>query len=188
MANIQHASIPEAYLHEPKGVSTATSGQVYIANGLGSGVWTTLTRYGELYITGGVTSQTLSAASAYSRLDPGTAWQAGVSSGVTLTPTDGTFTIIETGIYQLSFWCVFSTASLAAGTRYSFKFAVNGVAQPRITSTYKPTNGVDTLDLSASGIASFTAGDVISIYVAGDAISSSTNIIPIDAGFSLHKE
>ena len=39
MADIQHKDIPEAQLHEPKGVSTAASGKVYVANGSGSGIW-----------------------------------------------------------------------------------------------------------------------------------------------------
>lgn len=40
MADLQHKDLPESQLHEPKGVSTATSGQIYIANGSGSGAWT----------------------------------------------------------------------------------------------------------------------------------------------------
>ncbi len=39
MANIQHKVIPDADLHEPKGVSGASSGTVYVADGLGSGQW-----------------------------------------------------------------------------------------------------------------------------------------------------
>lgn len=187
MANIQHASIPDAYLHEPKGVAGASAGKVYVSNGLGSGVWTTQTRYGELYIAGGTSSKTLSAASAYSILNPTGSWQAGEVSGVTLTAANGTITVLETGVYNLSFWVVFTTDSVTAGTRYSFKYAVNGITGTRIISTGKETNGVDTLDLSASGIASLTAGDVISIYVAGDTTSSGTNIVPIQAGFTLHK-
>lgn len=35
-----HKDLTGADLHEPKGISSATSGQVYIANGLGSGTWT----------------------------------------------------------------------------------------------------------------------------------------------------
>lgn len=35
-----HSSLTDPNLHEPKGVSTATSGQVYVANGSGSGAWT----------------------------------------------------------------------------------------------------------------------------------------------------
>jgi hypothetical protein len=36
---IEHSAIPNAGLHEPKGVSSAASGQVYVADGLGSGAW-----------------------------------------------------------------------------------------------------------------------------------------------------
>lgn len=39
MANIDHSTLTDPYLHEPKGVATAQAGQVYIANGSGSGVW-----------------------------------------------------------------------------------------------------------------------------------------------------
>jgi hypothetical protein len=35
----EHKSLPDAELHEPKGASTASSGMVYIADGLGSGSW-----------------------------------------------------------------------------------------------------------------------------------------------------
>lgn len=37
MAKIQHADLPDQYLHEPKGASRAGTGSVYVANGSGSG-------------------------------------------------------------------------------------------------------------------------------------------------------
>ena len=37
-----HASLTGAELHEPKGVATAAAGQIYIADGLGSGAWSPL--------------------------------------------------------------------------------------------------------------------------------------------------
>jgi hypothetical protein len=37
--SIQHKDLTGADLHEPKGVATATAGQVYVANGSGSGAW-----------------------------------------------------------------------------------------------------------------------------------------------------
>lgn len=46
MADLQHKDLPESQLHEPKGVSTASSGEVYVANGSGSGSWQ------ELYTSG----------------------------------------------------------------------------------------------------------------------------------------
>lgn len=36
----EHRLLTGASLHEPKGVESATAGQVYVANGTGSGVWT----------------------------------------------------------------------------------------------------------------------------------------------------
>lgn len=39
MANVSHASLTGAQLHEPKGADTASLGQVYIADGAGSGSW-----------------------------------------------------------------------------------------------------------------------------------------------------
>lgn len=37
--SIQHSAIPDAQLHEPKGVAAAATGKSYIANGSGSGTW-----------------------------------------------------------------------------------------------------------------------------------------------------
>jgi len=39
LADIQHSAIPDGQRHEPKGISTATNKQVYIANGSASGAW-----------------------------------------------------------------------------------------------------------------------------------------------------
>jgi hypothetical protein len=36
---IQHSAIPDGQRHEPKGISTATANQVYVANGSASGSW-----------------------------------------------------------------------------------------------------------------------------------------------------
>jgi len=39
MANVNHSALSDPYLHEPKGASTATAGDVYVADGAGSGSW-----------------------------------------------------------------------------------------------------------------------------------------------------
>jgi len=43
MANVSHASLTGSNLHEPKGVASATAGTVYIADGAGSGAWSSST-------------------------------------------------------------------------------------------------------------------------------------------------
>jgi hypothetical protein len=42
MTTVSHSSLTGADLHEPKGAASAASGTVYVANGSGSGTWTTL--------------------------------------------------------------------------------------------------------------------------------------------------
>ncbi len=46
MANIEHVNITDPNIHEPKGVGSATDGQVYVADGSGSGAWTTYNWHG----------------------------------------------------------------------------------------------------------------------------------------------
>lgn len=40
MANVQHSALTDPNLHEPKGASTASNNEVYVADGAGSGSWT----------------------------------------------------------------------------------------------------------------------------------------------------
>lgn len=44
MANVQHSSLTDPNLHEPKGISTASANQVYRSDGSGSGTWTNVNR------------------------------------------------------------------------------------------------------------------------------------------------
>lgn len=44
MANVQHSSLSDPNLHEPKGVSSAAANGVYLSNGSGSGAWTPVNR------------------------------------------------------------------------------------------------------------------------------------------------
>jgi len=41
MPNIEHSSLGAGEIHEPKGISTATVDEVYVADGAGSGAWKT---------------------------------------------------------------------------------------------------------------------------------------------------
>lgn len=40
MPNVQHSSLTDPNLHEPKGVAAASANRVYMSNGSGSGAWT----------------------------------------------------------------------------------------------------------------------------------------------------
>ena len=181
--SVQHSAIVlDADNHEPKGAPTATAGKVYVSDGAGSGIWTPTSIYGELYITSGATTQALTATAA--RLDPGTVWDSGESSGITLTPDDGTMTIVTTGKYITHVWVSFDTDSVASGTLYTFYYALDGVVSPRSFSTQKVTAGVDRITNGVFGIVSLTAGQVLSIYAKS---SINSTITVREAGFSLHR-
>lgn len=73
MANVAHANLTGANLHEPKGVATATNKQIYLSNGAGSGSWTTSPvgwgYYRDAYVTGGGVGQTISTTPAIFQVD-----------------------------------------------------------------------------------------------------------------------
>jgi hypothetical protein len=140
--------------------------------------------HAEVYITSGATSQTLSAGSAYARLDPGTAWQEGETNVLTTTPSDGTITLTKAGTYLVNFWVNFTTAAISQGASYYFKYAINGSTAARKFHVHKVSNGADSLMAMASGLVTVSDNSVLSIYTAGDATSSGTAIIVDEAGLS----
>lgn len=186
MANVQHNNLTDPNLHEPKGVSTAVNGQVYVADGGGSGDWKFLSghAFGELYVEGGATAQTLSASNALAKLNPTGEWTVNGTKNMTLSATNGTLTVFTAGEYQLNFWAVFDTASIASGAAYNFHYNVNGVSSTRKVYVKKHTNSTDTLNVAASGYVQLPAGAVVSMYVGGDATSSGTNITLREASLS----
>lgn len=186
---IQHKLITDPDIHEPKGVATASAGKAYVANGTGSGSWEYPSGkvHGEIYIDAGVTSQTLSGSSAYAKLNPTGEWTAGVSNILTLGAGTGIITLTQAGTYMINFWCQFSTASIASGTVYNFKYNLDGTNSSRTLTVAKTSNGSDKLHISATGLVTATANQVLSMYVGGDGTSSSTAITVIEAGLSAIK-
>lgn len=184
---IQHAIITDPDIHEPKGIAAAAAGKVYLSDGAGSGSWEFQpgSIFGEIYIDAGVTAQTLSAASAYAKLDPGTEWTSGTLNGLSADPTNGELVLSEIGIYLINFWIVFDTAAIASSSKYNFKYALNGTYNGRTLSVGKYTNGSERLTLSANGFATVASPNTdLSIYVGGDGTSSSTNITVVEAGLT----
>lgn len=45
MADIEHSTITDPNIHEPKGIAAATADQIYVADGAGSGDWTDIDDY-----------------------------------------------------------------------------------------------------------------------------------------------
>lgn len=186
---VQHKNITDPDIHEPKGVASAALGKVYVSDGAGSGTWKYPSGFthGEIYIDAGATAQTLSVSSGYAKLNPTGEWTAGVTNVLTLSPSTGEITLTEAGNYLVSFWGQFSTAAIASGTVYNFKYALDGTTSGRTLSVAKYSNGSDKLHVSATGLVTATAGQKLSMYVGGDATSSTTNITMLEAGLTAVK-
>ena len=66
MANVNHSTLTDPYLHEPRGVAAASSGEVYIADGAASGTWTDLdSAIDKRYVITGVIDDISTAATVY---------------------------------------------------------------------------------------------------------------------------
>ena len=78
MANVNHSTMTDPYLHEPKGVAAASNGSVYVANGAGTGSWVHAHHYIGAYVDFDTTTP------AYQH-----------NTTTTLTPLDPTFIISE---------------------------------------------------------------------------------------------
>lgn len=50
MANVNHSTLTDPYLHEPRGVSSAAAGTVYVSDGAGSGDWRQNDRFIGAYV------------------------------------------------------------------------------------------------------------------------------------------
>lgn len=100
-----HKNLTGADLHEPKGVETATSGQAYIANGSGSGAWSsplsTLVSPNVFYLNGTI-DDVSTAGKSFFRVLPVKAILSkvqGVLSG-TLTVANDVLTVYKNGVAQ----------------------------------------------------------------------------------------
>lgn len=176
MPNIALASVTDPNLPEPKGASTATQGQVYVADGAGSGVWadSSISTYGVMTITGNSTA-TVVAAAADATLHTNTDytavgnWSAGTLSNVTM--GTNVLTLANTGNYRLSFW---ATVKIPKNNNFvGIKYVVNGVTYSTQRLVTQSHTANDYALLTADSIVPFAANDTIGIAMActlGDSI------------------
>ena len=185
---VQHNSITDPDIHEPKGIASATEGKVYVSDGASSGDWKYAPgkAHAEIYISGGTTAHTLAAASAFTKLNPSGEWTAsGNEDHLTVDVSNGEIDLLYAGHYYISFWITFSTASISSGSSYHFKYALDGTTSTREVAVSKPTNGTDKIVISSTALVNATANQTLSIYAGGDGTSSGTNFTPIEAGLTV---
>jgi hypothetical protein len=170
MANVNHSTLTDPYLHEPKGVASAPSGSVYVADGAGSGDWTK----GHAHING------------YIAFDSATpAYQHSVTTSFTV--IDPTFAVTNadgfSGTASPNARLIYTDAgSLTAFCTFTFNFKNNsGTDRDLEMIFYKngsPMNGGHIIVTAASGewksatladTTTLAQNDYIEIFVKADA-------------------
>lgn len=170
MANINHSSISDPYIHEPKGITTATAGSVYVADGAGSGDWVDAHSYVNGYLDFDSTTP---------------AYQHSVTTS--FTPLDPSFSVSEiknfTGAISPNARLVYTgTNDVVATCQFSFNFrngdsvdrnlevifykngsAMNGghIVITAVAGEWRSANLVDMTSLSTN--------DYVELFVKGDA-------------------
>ena len=172
---IEHVNITDPELHEPKGASTASDGQIWVANGLGSGGFSNSMRncHGQMVVTANSVAKSVTAAvdstlntnSDYQKLTGVSAPWSSVYQHNTTFSTDK-IVVAFSGYYILSFW-----GALKVATNNNFvgiKYAINDVAPystQKLVSQAVSAN--DIFSLSATSIIGpIAANSSISIYIA----------------------
>ncbi|MCK4501203.1 hypothetical protein KAU11_11950 [Candidatus Babeliales bacterium] len=172
----EHSTLTGSSLHEPKGVATANDGQIYVANGAGSGAWEDSggSSHGQMDVVSNATNIALTGTSLtiianYIRVTgiwqaPTTTTNSGISysTDVLIVPTTGT--------YRVEFWGSFKTPNSSIT---AFKFGINQTATSPSTlsaNTMKRTSGASVAYgvAAAHTIIDLVANDELSLYVASD--------------------
>lgn len=201
---IQHKDIPDANLHEPKGVSLATNKSVYKANGAGSGAWSKITdadqdysdktknKFGwndvsdSLYTSGSPLS--IGSGVRTKLTNNGLAAQSDITRlGALWSTANNNFLVNDlNALYFIRVNCKVKAAA-AAGTPYVVTFEAESANGPTVisgnTQIIKGGGYVNQLSwTSPFYIGSFINNQSISIFLTAD-----TPITLYDIGFVIHR-
>lgn len=172
---IQHNAIVDPNIHEPKGVSTATSGQVYVANGSSSGVWTDLTTSYSMVDAGhfeSTTSQEPTTLDTPLQVNFG---PASSNSAVSVNAA-GRLTILQSGLYSIIWGGSFSRSANAGQAIIAASLFKDGSRVGPVIA-HRLDDGNFTVPYSLTTVGVYTAGTYFELWIARD--SSGIN----DGGF-----
>ena len=170
MANVNHSTLTDPYLHEPKGAASAGSGTVYVANGSGSGTWVEKTRFIGAYVGFDATTPAYahSVTTADTILNP--TFTVAESNGFT-GETSPNARLKYTGTEDIEAQIVFTISSgQSAGTSHDCEFAIfkNGTELGG-SRTIRTISSGSWGSISVFGFTSFSTDDYLEIKVKGNA-------------------
>lgn len=169
MVNVNHSTLTDPYLHEPKGASTATSGSIYIADGVGSGNWSKAHAHINGYIPFDSVTPAYqhSVTTSFTVLNP--TFSTTLADGFTGSGTPNA-RLIYTGVDDITASCTFvCNFKNASGTSHSIEFVFykNGVLMNggHIIVT---ANSGEWKSATLADMTTLSTDDYIEIFVKGD--------------------
>lgn len=194
MANVEHRDLTGASLHEPKGVSTATDGQVATAQS-GGVQWVdpnalNSVDYGGIGLFNSAGTSVSTIGTTAQKL---TVFDTALPSSPNVTAdavTDKDLTLLAAGDYQITFTISFATTAVGDAGTYQFRLRVNGsegTGSQAIGVHRQMSGSNDTGSASFSGIATFAVNDVLTVWVESDEAGNTDDIDIYEASFFVHR-
>lgn len=169
---MEHKIITDPNIHEPKGVSGATAGSVYTADGSGSGVWTvpeehlpsdiSIERVLDAYSTLATQNPTGLGEANATQITFGAAANTG-SDPVNLL-SDGTLEVNESGLYRIKTSLQFGRTGASGTAGLLFRVLLNGTQAGR-SVYYKLANADSTQYFENDSWVNLTAGTEVTFEV-----------------------
>ena len=169
MANVNHSTLTDPYLHEPKGVAAASAGEVYIANGAGSGDWKKHHQYIGAYIAFDATTPAYQHSATTSPTVINPTFTVSVSDGFTGTSSpNARLTYTGTDNINAALSLTLSTKQ-ASGTNRDVQwiFYKNGVELPG-SRTIRTISSGTWGSITVLGYTALTTNDYIEVYSLAD--------------------
>lgn len=210
MPDVQHSSLTGAELHEPKGisgassnetyvangagsgswaepepkgVSGATSGQAYIANGAGSGAWTSLFQYGGIH---NFESDTVSISTIGTTPQTFPFASNGPDNGVVADSANNRVTCTLAGDYFVIFSATVATVAAGDAGLYEFKLRDDGTETGH-AAAIQLSGTSDEAVVSFGAIITVGAGSHITITVESDEAGNTDDLNVYYAGLKVIK-
>lgn len=186
---VEHKTLSDPELHEPKGASTAAAHTIYVADGVGSGSFQEHagSTHGEIYladasISVGPTGGTITSDVDYVVIGP--TWSENPDAwNIGLHADNKSITVSIKGHYLITAFASFTTGATAAGTQYAMKFRINETTySARKLVSQKEGAGTRRMNLSGSALVMLNSGDKVDLILGSSAIDTLT---VSDVGLSL---
>ena len=166
---IEHRFATDPEIHEPKGITTATAGNVYVANGAGSGTWQDAP-----FLKKVIATPAFYSANFTTQQPTGLDTPLQVALGPVQDSTQyfqvgatGTITCLIAGVYILEFYGRFSRTTTAGVASLGGRFLVNDVQQGS-SVVEELDDGFFSIPFRTSKVVTLDINDEIKVEIARD--------------------